>query len=172
MKKVLIIGTILMMAGMVMGQNYGVIGMPGGTLGGGELDSIAFQTTELSSDITLTSDATWYKVDSITLDAGVWLVMGNLRLTVLNSVGEFKINDGSTDISTAFVAVDLDGIYPGDQHYFSVSMPPVIYTASGTTKLIMSAYRSGGTAATKVRATGVYSTGPATVLTAIKLSGY
>lgn len=35
MKKVLIIGTILMMAGMVMGQNYGVIGMPGAGGGSG-----------------------------------------------------------------------------------------------------------------------------------------
>lgn len=172
MKKVLIIALTLM-AGIAIGQNYGTIGMPGGTLQGGELDSIAFQYANPSGNVTLSTLDTWYNIDSITIDSGTWLLMSTSRVSdhVSGSV-EVRLYDGSTSISSAFGAIDLDNLYASDLGYFSLTIPPMPYVSTTSTKIKLQARNNGGSSATSIKANGVYSGAPSTSIFAIKLSGY
>lgn len=161
MKKVLIIGTILMMAGMVMGQNYGTIGMPGGTLGGGELDSIQYKYGTLSSDVSMPSFDTWYDGPSVSLDTGTWLVYATGYGYRLLATGiDYRITDKTTHYSESTV-------YSSSAYKVTTLFALVNVTTTKTVYLQASSVTSG----CSLLKNG-WSGTTGTHIAAIKLSGY
>lgn len=169
MKHTLIILLSLLVCSL-SAQNYGVIGMPGGTLQGGEMDSIVYQSSSLSSNASISTANTWTDAASITLDSGMWLINAHATFSISSGIsgGPFSArikNNTSTcasssNVGSTRVNISLTCIVE------SSSGPGSTYTLQG-----LSESTTGSPyIAAALPANGVGNN--ATQITAIKLSGY
>lgn len=110
--------------------------------------------TVLASNVTLSTDETYYDGPTVSLSAGTWFIVGVLNLnfpTGYVPVAYCRIWDGTTTISEGIIAApSIAGTYR-----VAVPMNDIIVLGA-TTTIRLSAKRSGGSSSTYIAGTYSY----------------
>lgn len=150
-------------------QNFGTIGMPGGSLQGGEMDSIVHKVNVLGSNVNLVSNSVYYDGPSVAIDSGAWLIVASgyyVKSPDAGNTAEGYWVQRITDKTTH---------YSSSSNYFptvvgAIAANTVTSTAFVNTTTAKTIYLQGA-CSTAINAV-ISSSGNATRITAIKLSGY
>ena len=136
--------------------------MPGGSLSGGEMDSVVYETKVLKgSAVSLTGTNSWNDILSVDVEAGVWLFHSHATFMQNSSVIVYtRVSDGAT--SGCPVGERISDI--------SELAASCIINVTSPTTFKLQAARSA--TVTVTAETNVLSIAGATAIQAIKLSGY
>lgn len=126
----------------------GTTGPTGPTGATGSGGTLAHSSNYLSGDVTLTTVLIFYDGPSVSLTAGVWLIMATV--TVIDTGGAAfmtcKLWDGTTALSSC------EGVTPGTAFDIPMALPPAVVTVATTTTYKVSVSNTTRSTSGKIKA--------------------